>query len=100
MRRSAVTQNLSTNVLLTCTDCQHSYEPTPEDFESGRTGCPDPDCGGWTMIAETITVTPVVRTRRQRFFSAWARSPHRRLYDALTWLPLVLGLAILLMVIL
>ena len=21
-------------------------------FEFGRTGCPDPDCGGWTLLAE------------------------------------------------
>ncbi len=49
------------NVVLTCTDCGVSYEPTPEDFDTGRLGCLDPDCGGWTMIAETITVIPTQR---------------------------------------
>jgi hypothetical protein len=38
-------------VVLTCTGCQRTYEPTTEDFVRGRTGCPDPDCGGWTYTA-------------------------------------------------
>jgi len=38
-------------VVLTCTDCQRSYEPTVEDFAAGRTGCPDRACGGWTHTA-------------------------------------------------
>ncbi len=38
-------------VVLTCIGCQRSYEPTPDDFAAGRTGCPDPDCGGWTYTA-------------------------------------------------
>ena len=27
-------------VVLTCTGCQRTYEPTTEDFVRGRTGCP------------------------------------------------------------
>jgi len=38
-------------VVLSCTDCDHVYEPTAEDLDTGRTGCPDPDCGGWTFSA-------------------------------------------------
>ena len=38
-------------VVLTCTDCERTYEPTTEDFAAGRTGCPDRDCGGWTYTA-------------------------------------------------
>jgi len=41
--------------VLTCTGCQHTYEPTTEDFAAGRTGCPDPDCGGWVWTS-TLTV--------------------------------------------
>jgi len=44
-------------VVLTCTDCQHSYEPTPEDFAAGRTGCPDLNCGGWAF-SSALTVPP------------------------------------------
>ena len=36
-------------VVLTCTDCDATYEPTAEDITAGRTGCPDPDCGGWVF---------------------------------------------------
>ena len=36
-------------VVLCCTDCDHVYEPTTADLDTGRTGCPDPDCGGWTF---------------------------------------------------
>jgi len=36
-------------VVLCCTDCDHVYEPTTQDLDTGRTGCPDPDCGGWTF---------------------------------------------------
>ena len=39
-------------ISLTCTDCDTTFEPTAEDFAFGRTGCPDPDCGGWTLLAE------------------------------------------------
>lgn len=41
-----------TSVILTCTDCGLSFEPSVEDFAAGRTGCPDPDCDGWTFWAE------------------------------------------------
>ena len=45
-------------VVLTYTDCQHTYAPSTEDFAVGRTGCPDPDCGGWTFVAElTVPAT-------------------------------------------
>ncbi len=36
-------------VVLCCTDCDLVYEPTAQDFDAGRGGCPDPDCGGWTF---------------------------------------------------
>ena len=36
-------------VVLTCTQCQHTYEPTLEAIARNRFGCPDPDCGGWTF---------------------------------------------------
>jgi hypothetical protein len=36
-------------VVLCCTDCDRAYEPTTADFDTGRAGCPDPDCGGWTF---------------------------------------------------
>jgi hypothetical protein len=39
-------------VTFTCTDCDTTFEPSAEDFEFGRTDCPDPDCGGWTLLAE------------------------------------------------
>ncbi len=35
-------------VVLTCTDCDTTYEPTGADL-AGRLGCPDPDCGGWVF---------------------------------------------------
>jgi len=44
-----VGEQLPLAVVLTCTDCDHTYEPSVEDFVRGRTGCPDPDCGGWTF---------------------------------------------------
>ena len=36
-------------VVLCCTDCDRVYEPTLEDLDTGRGGCPDPDCGGWVF---------------------------------------------------
>ena len=48
------------DVVLTCTDCDHTYEPSAEDFATGRTGCPDPDCGGWTF-SSALTVPALVR---------------------------------------
>ena len=45
-------------VVLCCTDCDRVYEPTAADFDAGRAGCPDPDCGGWTFssaLTEPVT---------------------------------------------
>ena len=36
-------------VVLTCCDCDTTYEPTAEAIARNRFGCPDPDCGGWTF---------------------------------------------------
>ena len=36
-------------VVLTCCDCDTTYEPSAEAIARGRFGCPDPDCGGWTF---------------------------------------------------
>ena len=44
-------------VVLACTDCDHVYELTTADLTVGRTGCPDPDCGGWTFTS-ALTVSP------------------------------------------
>jgi len=41
-------------VVLCCTDCDQVYEPTTADFDTGRAGCPDPDCGGW-VISSALT---------------------------------------------
>jgi len=38
-------------VVLTCTDCDHVYEPTTQDLAAGRAGSPDPDYGGWTFLS-------------------------------------------------
>ena len=38
-------------VVLTCTDCDHTYEPTAEAIARNRFGCPDPQCGGWSFSA-------------------------------------------------
>ena len=44
-------------VVLVCTDCDHVYEPTAGDLAAGRTGCPDPDCGGW-IFSSALAVPP------------------------------------------
>ena len=45
-------------VVLTCCTCDHTYEPTVEAVATGRLGCPNPDCGGWTFVAElTVPAT-------------------------------------------
>ena len=44
-------------VVLACIDCDHVYEPTAADLAAGRTGCLDPDCGGWTW-SSALTVAP------------------------------------------
>lgn len=41
-------------VVLTCCDCGRTFEPSGEDVDVGRTGCPAPDCGGWTFQAQLI----------------------------------------------
>ena len=51
------------SVVFTCTSCGRTYEPTVEDFAAGRTGCPDPDCGGWTFWARLVEPS-AARTRR------------------------------------
>jgi len=38
---------LPLSVVLTCTSCDTAYEPSLEDFGTGNTACPDPECGGW-----------------------------------------------------
>jgi len=38
-------------VVLTCVQCDRTYEPDIEDLTRGRLGCPDPDCGGWLFAA-------------------------------------------------
>ena len=50
-------EQLPLAVVLTCTTCDHIYEPSVEDVVRGRTGCPDPDCGGWTF-SSALTVPP------------------------------------------
>jgi len=43
---------LALSLLLTCDDCGEPYQPSPEDFAFGRTGCPSPDCDrGWSWTA-------------------------------------------------
>ncbi len=44
-------------VVLTCTSCDGTYEPSAEDFARDRTGCPAPDCRGWTF-SSALTVPP------------------------------------------
>lgn len=41
---------VAVGVTLACTACQHAYQPTATDFDSGNTGCRR--CGGWTWIAQ------------------------------------------------
>ncbi len=42
-------------LVLSCTGCEHAYEPSLHDVATGRLGCPN--CGGWTFLAE-LTVPP------------------------------------------
>ena len=49
-------------VVLCCTDCDHVYEPTLEDLDTGRAGCPDPDCGGW-VFSSALTGPATGRAR-------------------------------------
>ena len=50
-------EQLPLAVVLTCCDCDTTYEPTPEAIARGQLGCPDPDCGGWTF-SSALTVPP------------------------------------------
>jgi hypothetical protein len=43
-------------VTLGCNTCQHLWQPSFEDWESGRTGCPR--CGGWTFLVSVGPATP------------------------------------------
>ena len=42
-------------LVLSCTACEHAYEPSVHDVATGRLGCPN--CGGCTFLAE-LTVPP------------------------------------------
>ena len=42
-------------LVLSCTACEHAYEPSLRDVATGRLDCPN--CGGWTFLAE-LTVPP------------------------------------------
>ena len=56
---STTPEQLPLAVVLTCTDCDTSYEPTAEAIARNRFGCPDPDCGGWSFSAAlAVTSTP------------------------------------------
>lgn len=50
-----VPEQTALGVVLTCCDCDTTYEPTAEAVATGRLGCPDPDCGGWTF-SSALTV--------------------------------------------
>jgi hypothetical protein len=41
-------------VVLASADCGSAYEPTVAVLAAGRTGCPGPDRGGWTVWAELV----------------------------------------------
>jgi len=45
-------------VVLACIDCDHVYEPTAADLAAGHTGCPDPDCDGWTWSSALTVAAP------------------------------------------
>lgn len=48
-RREVCDTAPAARVVLTCTTCQHTYEPTRDDWRHADTGCPR--CGGWTITA-------------------------------------------------
>ena len=45
-------EQLPLSLLLTCSNCETSYEPSAEDFTFDRTSCPNQDCTrGWFWTA-------------------------------------------------
>lgn len=56
----------SQRVVLVCASCPTVWEPSLEQWATGRTACPD--CGGWVMTAALeepqITTSPHPRTTR------------------------------------
>ncbi|HYZ09068.1 MAG TPA: hypothetical protein VE709_10925 [Pseudonocardiaceae bacterium] len=49
-------EQLPLSLVLTCSNCRTSYEPSTEDFASGRTSCPA--CPrGWHFTAELTVAT-------------------------------------------
>lgn len=55
--REDTAERLPLAVVLTCTACDLTYEPTAEAVASGRLGCPDPGCGGWTFSSALVEPT-------------------------------------------
>jgi hypothetical protein len=53
-----------TGFVLVCDSCRIPYEPAVEDLDAGRTGCPDPDCGGWTLWAGLVEPAAAPRARK------------------------------------
>ena len=43
-------------LVLSCTACEHTYQPSPYDSAGARLGCPN--CGGWAFFAGELTVPP------------------------------------------
>ncbi len=42
-------------LVLSCTACEHAYQPSLHDVATDRLDCPH--CGGWTFVA-ALTVPP------------------------------------------
>ena len=52
-------EQLPLALVLTCSNCQTTYEPSADDFARGRTSCPNPDCPrGWHFTAALTVPTP------------------------------------------
>ena len=62
------------NVVLTCTSCGRTYEPTVEDFAAGRTECPDPACPSWTFWAQLVEPGAAQTHRSGDGGRSWERS--------------------------
>lgn len=45
-------------VVLVCGTCPHVWEPTDEEWATGRTTCPE--CGGWVMTAALDEPRPAI----------------------------------------
>lgn len=56
-----MSRDQDTGVVLACDTCQHTWEPDPDDFDTGQTGCPR--CGGWTWLAELAEPATVADPR-------------------------------------